>query len=48
MIVALNILLLLVGTTATPAAFGGETWKKGDQPILERITVRGWISLLGR
>lgn len=41
----LNILLLIIGTTATLCAFGGETWKKGDEPILNRITVRGWISL---
>lgn len=42
----LSIALLLVGTTATLAAFGGRTWKEGPEPILERITSRGWISLI--
>ncbi len=46
MIIALNIALLLVGTTATLAAFGGKTWHEGDSPILKRITLRGWVSLL--
>src|SRR5271165_6735147 len=42
----LSIALLLVGTTATLAAFGGKTWKEGTEPALERITPRGWVSLL--
>jgi hypothetical protein len=41
----INISLLVTGTTATLAAFGGETWQKGDSPILTRITRRGWVSL---
>jgi hypothetical protein len=41
-----NIALLIIGTTATLAAFGGETWKRGAEPLLERITPRGWISLM--
>jgi hypothetical protein len=30
---------------ATLAAFGGETWTKGESPLLGRITRRGWPSL---
>src|ERR1700683_544308 len=40
-----NIVLLIVGTTATLAAFGGETWRKGPEPLLKRINSRGWVSL---
>jgi hypothetical protein len=42
----LNIVLLVIGTMATLAAFGGETCREGSEPILERITARGWISLM--
>lgn len=42
----LNIVLLILTSTATLAAFGGNTWKEGSEPILERITSRGWISLV--
>jgi hypothetical protein len=45
MAILLNISLLIVGAMATLAAFGGETWRRGEEPILKRITVRGWISL---
>lgn len=41
----LSIALLIVGSTATLAAFGGKTCEEGTEPILERINVRGWISL---
>jgi hypothetical protein len=41
-----NIILLLITTTATLAAFGGDTWRQGRRPLLLRITIRGWISLL--
>jgi len=41
-----NIVLLVIGTMATLAAFGGLTCRDGPEPILERITVRGWISLM--
>jgi hypothetical protein len=44
--VFLNLVLLVVGTTATLAAFGGKTWREGSEPILERITQRGWVSLI--
>ncbi|MEI6677445.1 MAG: SH3 domain-containing protein [Mariniphaga sp.] len=41
----INILIAFFGLTATLAAFGGETWKKGDEPLIMRITLRGYISL---
>jgi Mn2+/Fe2+ NRAMP family transporter len=41
----LNIVLLVVGTIATAVAFGGDTWKKGRESLLRRITWRGWVSL---
>jgi hypothetical protein len=45
MTIFLNLALLLIGATSTIAAFGGKTWREGPEPILERITTRGWISL---
>lgn len=42
---AINLMLLLLGTTGALAAFGGETWKKGDDPVLKRVTRRGWLAL---
>jgi FtsZ-binding cell division protein ZapB len=41
----LNLLLALLGLTATLAAFGGETWRKGEEPLRQRITSRGWVSV---
>jgi hypothetical protein len=41
----LNIILLLLGTVATLAAFGGDTWTKEKKPLPKRITGRGWVSL---
>jgi hypothetical protein len=46
MTLLLNIVLLLVGTAATLAAFGGKTWNEGAGPIEKRITPRGWFSLV--
>jgi hypothetical protein len=43
---AINLALLLLGTTAALAAFGGETWKKGDEPLHRRVTRRGWLALI--
>ena len=40
-----GIALLIVGTTATLAAFGGKTWIEGPEPVLERVTIRGWVSI---
>lgn len=42
---SLNIALLILGATATISAFGGKTWLEGEQPLLKRITLRGWVSL---
>ncbi|UTW59661.1 SH3 domain-containing protein [Kordiimonas sp. SCSIO 12603] len=41
-----NIAITLLGLGATLSAFGGETWLKGDAPLVQRITKRGWISLV--
>lgn len=45
MTLLLNIALAVFGLTSTLAAFGGETWRKGEQPLLDRITPRGWLAL---
>jgi hypothetical protein len=42
----LNVLLLLLSAAATLAAFGGDTWTKGSEPLLKRVTARGWFSLI--
>jgi hypothetical protein len=42
----LNILLLTAGFIGALAAFGGKTWKEGDEPLLNRITKRGWVSVI--
>lgn len=44
--VFLNVILLVIGAAATLAAFGGETWTEGAAPIVKRITLRGWVSLV--
>jgi len=46
MLLILNILLLVLGSVGALAAFGGETWRNSSEPLLKRITPRGWISLL--
>ena len=46
MTIFLNVALLIIGAASTMAAFGGKTWRDGPEPILERITARGWISLM--
>lgn len=40
-----NLALLILGTTGALAAFGGETWRKTDEPLHKRITRRGWLAL---
>jgi hypothetical protein len=42
----LNIALLIVGAASTVAAFGGKTWIEGQEPLIKRITSRGWISVI--
>lgn len=46
MIFVVNIALLFLATTGALAAFGGETWKKGDNSFRSRITRRGWLALI--
>ena len=41
----LNVLLLVLGSVATLAAFGGKTWTEGTEPLYRRITRRGWLSV---
>jgi hypothetical protein len=41
----LAVILLVLVATATMAAFGGDTWVKGTEPLLKRVTWRGWVSL---
>jgi hypothetical protein len=42
----INLALLVLGCAATLTAFGGETWRQGELPLSQRITRRGWLSLL--
>lgn len=44
--VVLGILVLTAGFGATIVAFGGQAWIEGNSPVLKRITVRGWLSIL--
>jgi hypothetical protein len=41
----INVALLTLGFLGTLAAFGGETWRRGDEPLRRRITRRGWASI---
>jgi len=43
--IVVNILIAILGLTGTLTAFGGETWKKGEEPLIRRITKRGYLSL---
>lgn len=43
--VFLSVLVGFFGLLATLAAFGGDTWKDGSQSFLNRLTLRGWVSL---
>jgi hypothetical protein len=43
---AINIFLAIFGLGATLAAFGGDTWRKGNDKLVRRITHRGWVSLV--
>ena len=46
MMLFLSIALLIIGSAATFAAFGGRTWEEGNQSIVARITTRGWVCLV--
>lgn len=43
--VAINLILLLAGFIGAIVAIGGDTWHKGEESILRRITNRGWLSI---
>lgn len=45
MLTVLNIALLILGASATLAAFGGETWRRPHPGARVQITSRGWLSL---
>jgi hypothetical protein len=42
----LNITLVITGFMFSISAIGGDTYNKGSQPLLERITKRGWLSII--
>src|SRR5262245_11131329 len=42
----LNVALLLLATTSTLTAFGGDTWRREPIPLHLRITQRGWVALV--
>jgi len=41
----INLSLLICGFLGALAAFGGKTWNETEQPLLNRVTKRGWLSL---
>ena len=41
----IHICLAIFGIGATLSAFGGETWVKGEEKLISRVTHRGWFSL---
>jgi hypothetical protein len=41
----INIALLSLSFLGALAAFGGETWKRGEEPLRQRVTRRGWASI---
>ena len=43
---AINVGLLLLGFVGAVAAIGGDTWRKGAESLLRRITRRGWVSIV--
>ena len=43
---AINVGLLLLGFVGAIAAIGGDTWRKGENSVLQRITRRGWVSII--
>lgn len=42
----INVALVVLSTSATIAAIGGDTWIKGKAPLTKRITPRGWLSIV--
>src|SRR5216683_7165469 len=45
MTLIINLTLLTTAFVGAIAAFGGETWLKTNDPLLRRVTRRGWIGL---
>lgn len=43
--IVIYLLQLLSGLVGATAAIGGDTWRKGPKPVLNRITRRGWFSI---
>lgn len=43
---AINVGLLFLGFLGAAAAIGGDTWHRGDDPALMRITRRGWLAII--
>ncbi len=41
----LNIALLALAFTYAVVSFGGDNWVKGDSPLYQRITKRGWFAI---
>ena len=41
----INLILTTTAVMGTLAAFGGATWLPGPEPLIKRITRRGWASL---
>jgi hypothetical protein len=46
MAILIDLALLLIGAVGTLAAFGGKTWTEGSDPVVQRVTPRGWVSLV--
>jgi hypothetical protein len=41
----INIALALLSAIGAVALFGGDGWRKGPEPLIKRITARGYISI---
>jgi hypothetical protein len=41
-----NVLLLVASFAGAIVAFGGDTWSKGRKPLVQRVTARGWSSIV--
>jgi hypothetical protein len=42
---ALNVLILVVGSIGSLSALMGDTWRKGNAPLFRKLTPAGWFSL---
>ena len=41
----INIAILGLATILSFSAIGGETWRKDDVPLLQKLTCRGWLAV---